>query len=99
MKQVEIKNLCITCADNFEVKNVEQVVQRACEAVNLDTNHINLVKVDVGDLRSDQVQDLLRNLHGALLSKGVDNCIYIPVGKYGIRDITIERIEVSRETV
>jgi hypothetical protein len=99
MKQVEIKNLCITCADNFKVENVEQVVQRACETVNLDTDHINLVKVDVGDLRSDQVQDLLRNLHGALLSKGVDNCIYIPVSKYGIRDITIERIEVSCETV
>lgn len=99
MKQVEIKNLCITCADNFKVENAEQVVQRACEAVNLDTDHINLVKVDVGDLKSDQVHDLLRNLHGALLSKGVDNCIYIPVSKYGIRDITIERIEVSRETV
>jgi hypothetical protein len=99
MKQVEIKNLCITCADNFEVKNIEQVVQRACETVNLNADHINLVKVDVGDLRSDQVHDLLRNLHGALLSKGVDNCIYIPVGEYGIRDITIERIEVSHETV
>ena len=99
MKQVEIKNLCITCADNFEVKNVEQVAQRACETINLNTDHINLVKVDVGDLKSDQVHDLLRNLHGALLSKGVDNCIYIPVSKYGIRDITIERIEVLRETV
>lgn len=99
MKQVEIKNLCITYADNFEVENVEQVVQRACETVNLNTDHINLVKVDVGDLRSDQVHNLLRNLHGALLSKGVDNCIYIPVGEYGIRDITVERIEVSRETV
>jgi hypothetical protein len=99
MKQVEIKNLCITCADNFKVENVEQIVQRACEAVNLNTDHINLVKVDVGDLKSDQVHDLLRNLHGAMLSKGVDNCIYIPVSEYGIRDITIERIEVSRETV
>ncbi len=99
MKQIEIKNLCITCTDNFEVETVEQVAQRACETVNLDTGHINLVKVDVGDLRSDQVQDLLRNLHGALLSKGVENCIYIPISKYGIRDITIERIEVSRETV
>ena len=99
MKQVEIKNLCITCADNFKVENVEPVVQRACAAVNLDAGHINLVKVDVGDLRSDQVQDLLRNLHGALLSKGVDNCIYIPISKHGIRDITIERVEVSRETV
>lgn len=99
MKQIEIKNLCVTCADNFEVENIKQLAQRACEAVNLDTGHINLVKVDVGDLRSDQVQDLLRNLHGALLSKGVDNCIYIPISKYGIRDITIERVEVSRETV
>jgi hypothetical protein len=99
MKQVEIKNLHITRADNFKVENVEQVVQRACETVNLDTDHINLVKVDVGDLRSDQVQDLLRNLHGALLSKGVENCIYIPISKHGIRDITIERIEVIHETV
>ena len=99
MKQVEIKNLCITCTDNFKIEDVEQVVQRACETVNLNTDHINLVKVDVGDLRCDQVHDLLRNLHGALLSKGVDNCIYIPVGEYGIRDITIERIEVSHETV
>ena len=98
MKQVEIKNLCVTCADNFEVESVKQIAQRACEAVNLDADHINLVKVDVGDLRSDQVQDLLRNLHGALLSKGVDNCIYIPISKYGIRDIIIERIEVSHET-
>ena len=99
MKQVEIKNLCITCADNFKVENIEQVVQRACETVNLNTDHINLVKVDVGDLKSDQFHDLLRNLHGAMLSKGVDNCIYIPVGEYGIRDITIERREVSHETV
>ena len=99
MKQVEIKNLCVTCADNFKVENIKQIAQRACETVNLDTDHINLVKVDVGDLKSDQVQDLLRNLHGALLSKGVDNCIYIPTSKYGIRDITIERIEVSHETV
>ena len=98
MKQIEIKNLCITCADDFKDAGFEEAVQRACEAVNLDADHINLVKVDVGDLKRDQATELLRNLCGAFRSKGVDNCIYIPVSEHGIRDITIERIEVSRET-
>jgi hypothetical protein len=98
-KQVEIKSLSITCHENFVDSNIDKVLQNACEMVSLKHDHINLVKVDIGNMPQDQVSKTIRYICEALRGQGVDNCIFVPISKYGIQDISLERIEVSHETV
>ena len=96
-KQVEIKNLNITCHEKLEESILEKTLQRACETANLETDYINLVKVAIGNMPMDQAQKVLRNIWGALQERGVDNCIFVPICENGIQDISIERIEVLHE--
>lgn len=98
-KQVEIKNISITCHEYFDESNIENVLQNACESASLEADHINLVKVNIGSMPMDQARKVLRDIRDALLDRGIDNCIYIPICKTGIQDITIERIEVCHEAV
>ncbi len=97
-KQVEIKNLSITCHEKFEESSIEKTLQRAFDSVRLEADHVNLVKVDIGNMPMDQTQKVLRNIWGAFQERGIDNCIFVPICKNGIQDISIERIEVLHET-
>lgn len=98
-KQVEIKNLSITCHENFDESMVENVLQNACESVNLEHDHINLIKVSIGAMRMEQARTVLHDIMKAFKDKGVDNCIFVPVCESGIQDITMERIEIHHERV
>ncbi len=97
-KHIDIKNLSITCHDDFDDSCIEKPLQRALDSVSLESDHVNLVKVDIGSMRPDQAHMLLRNICGAFQERGLDNCIFVPICEAGIQDITIERIEVSHET-
>ena len=98
-KQVEIKNLTITCHEDFEDANIEKVLQCACESVSLEADRVNLVKVNIGSMRMEQAQKVLRNITEAFKDRGADNCIFVPICETGIQDITMERIEVYHEAV
>ena len=98
-KQVEIKNISITCHEYFDESNIEKVLQNACESVSLEADHINLVKVNIGIMPMDQARKVLRDIHDAFRDRGIDNCIFVPICETGIQDITIERIEVCHEAV
>lgn len=98
-KQVEIKNLSITCHEDFDDAGIERVLKRACKETSLDASFVYLVKVAIGDLPRDHANRVLRNIKNAFLSKGIDNCIFVPICEFGIQDITMDSIEVIHETV
>ena len=99
MKHIVINNLTITSHDDFDVSTIESVMQRAYESINTEANHVNLVKINIGNMRADQFQIALRYLHDAFQDKGLDSCIFVPISEQGIQDIAIDRIEVLHESV
>lgn len=91
---VEIKNLSITCYEDFDDTSIERVLKMACKDISLDASFIYLVKISIGDLRPEQANRVLQHIKNDFLSKGIDNCIFVPICKSGIQDITMDSIEV-----
>ena len=63
-----------------------------------NTNVVNLVKVSLGDnISVEHFMRILQNIAKDIREMGAKNCIYVPLKKGLIEDITVEYIEVVND--
>ena len=68
------------------------------EQMSENTNVVNLVKVRVGDnITMETFSRILKNIAEDIREMGAKNCVYVPLKKGLIEDITIEYIEVVND--
>ena len=93
MKKLKPVNIQLdNCIDTLDYK---QKVTECIEQMSENTNVVNLVKVRVGDNTSvEQFYRVLQSVAEDIRKMGVKNCVYVPLKKGLIEDITIEYIEV-----
>jgi len=97
MKKLNIKNLTINLADNVQREDWENAVYHAFESVSSDAEFINLVKVKLPNVPMDKAHFIFRQLKEAFTEQGLTNCVFVPIHPQGIRDISIERIELDNK--
>lgn len=98
MKKLKPVNVHIDdCLDESDYRNR---LTECIEQLPENTNVINLVKVRVGDnISAEKFHQVLKNVAKDIRTMGVKNCIYVPLKKGLIEDITIEYIEVVNDEV
>ena len=66
--------------------------------ITRDSHSINLVKVHFdADISVDKVCRILENISDTFKAYEIENCIFIPIGgRVGVKDITIDKIEVEQ---
>lgn len=68
------------------------------EQMSENTNVVNLVKVHIGDnIHVDKFMYVLENVARDIKSIGAKNCIFVPLKKGLIEDITVEYIKVVND--
>ena len=98
MAKININNITLDAVDIEQKEAYEEATKRAFEAVSLENDFVNLIKVKVADMPAENIHRLLRDL-GERISEscGIHNCILVPLHPRGIQDISIEKIEVVHE--
>ena len=68
-------------------------------SMNTDNNVINVVKIHIGDtLDFDRFNNIVKKMIAKpLRDMGANNCIFVPLKKGFIEDITIDHIEVIKD--
>lgn len=100
MKRLEPINLKIDTdldADDFGQRIVDCV--RNC---NPNLNIVNIVKIDVGDVRipKENFAHLVKSIRDMFIEVGAKNCVFIPIGNsVGIKDITIDYVKVVEDEI
>ena len=98
MSKINIKNITIDAADIEQKEAYEKAIKQAFETVSLENDFINLIKVKVADMPTENIHRLLRDLSERIYEAcGTRNCILVPLHPRGIQDISIEKIEVVHE--
>ena len=90
----KLLDISVEVEDSYDADTVGQIVTNAVSKCNTDNGFVNLVKVHVGNVRMKQLSDILKYLHDALESHGIDNVILIPISDC-VTDITIEEIRCT----
>lgn len=68
------------------------------EQMSKNANVVNLVKVHVGDnIPFEKFSHVLENVAKDIGKMGAKNCVYVPLKKGLIEDITVEYIEVVND--
>lgn len=93
MKKLKPVNIDLDgCIDTDSYKNR---LTECIEHLSENTNVVNLVKVHLGDNMSvEKFSSVLQSIAKDLRKMHVNNCIYVPLKKGLIEDVTIEYIEV-----
>lgn len=100
MSKINIKNITIDAADVEQKEAYEEATKRAFEAVSLENDFVNLIKVKVADMPAENIHRLLKDLGERIYEAcGARNCVLVPLHPRGIQDISIEKIEVVHEGV
>ena len=86
----------ITEFANIDINNYFDFRLTECiEQMSENTNVVNLVKVRLGDnISSEQFSYILKGVADDIREMGAKNCIFVPLKKGLIEDITVEYIEV-----
>lgn len=96
-KQLKIHGLNITSYEEIDDSKLIEYIERSLKDIDLKEDFVNIIKIDVGDCPKDQVHKITRHLSQLsqlLKDKDVNNCIFVPIWKFGIQDITMDSIEV-----
>ena len=68
------------------------------EQLSENTNVVNLVKIRIGDNVSVEIVDkVLKRIAKDIRKMGAKNCIYVPLKRGFIEDITVDYIEVVND--
>ena len=98
MSKINIKNITIDAVDIEQKEAYEEATKRAFETVSLENDFVNLIKVKVADMPTENINRLLKDLGERIYEAcGARNCILVPLHPRGIQDISIEKIEVVHE--
>ena len=98
MKKIE--TVTITVETNMDADDYGHRIAECVSQCNPDVGFINLVKVDLGEARipMENLGRMMQNLKEMFVEVGAKNCVFVPIGEcIGVRDIQIEKIQVSND--
>ena len=91
----KLKPVNIEIDDCMDADDYGHRLTECIEQMSENTNVVNLVKVRLGDnISVEQFNYILKSVEKNIEEMGAKNCIYVPLKKGLIEDITIEYIEV-----
>ncbi len=94
----KLKPVNIQLDDCMDADDYGHRLTECIEQMSENTNVVNLVKVRVGDnISAEQFHRILKNVAEDIREMGAKNCVYVPLKKGLIEDITIEYIEVVND--
>ena len=92
-KRVEVKGLNIDTnmnADDFN-HHIVTCIKNCSNSVNV----VNLIKVKVGEsCKAYDLEKLLTLINDAFKEQGLTNCVFVPIKKGFIEDITVDYVKV-----
>ena len=87
----------ITIDSNIDADDLGHRIVDCVRHCHTESNVVNLIKIDVGDMKVEQLTNAIEFISKHLKHQGVDNCIFVPITDNGIRDISIEYIKIVEE--
>lgn len=91
----KLKPVNIQLDDCMDADDYGQRLTECIEQMSENTDVVNLVKVRIGDnITSETFMHILKNIAKDIREMGAKNCVYVPLKKGLIEDITIEYIKV-----
>ena len=93
-----LHGLTIEVGDQFNKEDAKQAIERAFRTIDLkDDSKVYLIKVIVSDnTRADKMVKVLSGLRTQIAALGLSNCMFVPIQKDTIKDISIDSISISR---
>ena len=94
----KLKPVNIQIDDCMDADDYGHRLTECIEQMSENTNVVNLVKVRIGDnITVEQFNQVMRGVAEDIKEMGAKNCIYVPLKKGLIEDITVEYIEVVND--
>lgn len=94
----KLKPVNIQIDDCMDADDYGHRLTECIEQMSENTNVVNLVKVRIGDrLSVEKLNHVLKSVAEDIREMGAKNCIYVPLKKGFIEDITVEYIEVVND--
>lgn len=91
----KLKPVNIQLDDCMDADDYGHRLTECIEQMSENTNVVNLVKVHTGDdISAEQLNKALKSVIKGIKQMGAKNCIYVPLQKGFIEDITVEYIKV-----
>ena len=91
----KLKPVNIQIDDCMDADHYGHRLTECIEEMSENTNVVNLVKVRLGDnISVGRFSQILKSVANDIREMGAKNCIYVPLKKGLIEDITVEYIEV-----
>ena len=91
----KLKPVNIQIDDCMDADDYGHRLTECIEQMSENTNVVNLVKIRLGDnISSEQFSYILKGVADDIREMGAKNCIFVPLKKGLIEDITVEYIEV-----
>ena len=91
----KLKPINIDLDGCIDVDNYRHRLTECIEQIPENTDVVNLVKIHVGDNMSlEKFSHLVQSVAEDVRKMHVNNCIYVPLKKGFIEDVTIDYIEV-----
>lgn len=91
----KLKPVNIKLDDCMDADVYGHVLTECIEQMSENTDVVNLVKVRIGDnISSEHFMRILKRVAEDIREIGAKNCVYVPLKKGLIEDITIDHIEV-----
>ena len=94
----KLKPINIQIDDCMDADDYGHRLTECIEQMSENTNVVNLVKVRVGDnIRLENLMHILQNIAEDIREIGAKNCVFVPLKKGFIEDVTVEYIEVIND--
>lgn len=94
----KLKPVNIQIDDCMDADDYGHRLTKCVEQMSENTNVVNLVKIRVGDnIKVDKFMHILKGVARDIESIGAKNCVYVPLKKGLIEDITVEYIKVVND--
>ncbi len=94
----KLKPVNIQIDDCMDADDYGHRLTECIEQMSENTNVVNLVKVRLGDNVSvEKFSQILKSVAEDIREMGAKNCVYVPLKKGLIEDITVEYIEVVND--
>lgn len=94
----KLKPVNIQLDDCMDADDYGHRLTECIEQMSENTNVVNLVKVRIGDnISAEHFMHIIKTVAEDIREMGAKNCVYVPLKKGLIEDITIEYIEVIND--
>ena len=97
MKKLEDRKINVPILNDDSESDIKNYLEAALYNIPKTKNSAYVMKINVNNLTLDQVHMILKDLNRAFKKCRVNNCIFIPISNSGIKDITIEEVNLRDE--